>query len=97
MKILIVEDDLASSEMLRLSLEKEGYECLLAENGNQALLMHSEHKPDLIISDVRMPEMDGIELLEKLRSIEEETIIIIVTGHSNEELALRSLELGANN
>lgn len=97
MKILIVEDDLASSEMLRLSLEKEGYECLLAENGNQALLIHSEHKPDLIISDVRMPEMDGIELLEKLRSIEEETIIIIVTGHSNEELALRSLELGANN
>ena len=97
MKILIVEDDLASSEMLRLSLEKEGYTCYMAYNGNQALEMHTEHKPDLIISDVRMPEMDGIELLERLRSIEEESIIIIVTGHSNEGLALRSLELGANN
>ena len=97
MKILIVEDDLASSEMLRLSLEKEGYECYMADNGNRALQMHAEYKPDLIISDVRMPEMDGMELLERLRSIEEETIIIIVTGHSNEDLALRSLELGANN
>lgn len=97
MKILIVEDDHASSEMLRISLEKEGYTCFQAYNGKDAIEQHKEHCPDLIVSDVRMPEMDGIELLEAIRKTEDEAFIIIVTGHGNEELALRALELGANN
>jgi len=97
MKILIVEDDYASSEMLRLSLEKEGYECFQAEDGKQALKVHEDIKPDLIVSDIRMPAMNGMELLERLRKTEKDAIIILITGHGNEEMALKALELGANN
>lgn len=97
MRVLIVEDDFASRELLRITTEKEGYECEIAEDGEQGLAKFHEHKPDVVISDVRMPKMDGMELLETIRKDAKDIFIIIVTGHGTEELALKALQLGANN
>lgn len=97
MKVLVVEDDFASRELLRIAITKDGYECFVAEDGENGLNSFNVNNPDVVISDVRMPKMDGISLLEKLRKISKDCIIIIVTGHGNEELALQALQLGANN
>ncbi|MBK8807072.1 MAG: response regulator [Bacteroidales bacterium] len=97
MKVLVVDDDLASRELLKISCIKQGYDCITAEDGMKGLEAFQTYMPDVVISDVRMPNMDGMTLLEKLRSFAQDVIIIIITGHGNEELALRALELGANN
>lgn len=97
MKVLIVEDDFASRELLRITTEKEGYQAILAENGAVGLEKFHHAKPDVVISDIRMPEMDGMKLLETIRSEAKDIFIIIVTGHGTEELALKALQLGANN
>lgn len=97
MKILIVEDDFPSRQLLKITLEREAYSPFVASNGKAGLELFIEHKPDIVISDVRMPEMDGLELLEKIRMISKDVIIVIITGHGNEELAIQSLKLGANN
>lgn len=97
MKILIVEDDIVSRELLRVVVQKEGYECQFAEDGIHGLELFHEFKPDVVITDIRMPRLDGIGLLQRIRSVERNVIIIIVTAHGNEEIALQALHLGANN
>jgi len=94
---LVVEDDFPSRELLRIFVEKEGHGCLTAEDGKPGYELFKKHSPDVIISDVRMPQMNGVELLETIRKISKDVIIVFVTGHGNEDLALRALELGANN
>jgi DNA-binding response OmpR family regulator len=97
MKVLVVEDDYSSRELLRICVEKEGYQCQTANDGLDGFNLFKKYCPDLIISDVRMPNMDGIELLESIRKISKDVIIVFITGHGNEELALQALQLGANN
>jgi len=97
MKVLVVEDDYSSRELLRICIEKEGYQCQTANDGVDGFNLFKKFNPDLIISDVRMPHMNGIELLESIRKISKDVIIVFITGHGNEELALQALQLGANN
>lgn len=97
MKVLVVEDDYSSRELLRICIEKEGYQCQTANDGIDGFNLFKKYNPDLIISDVRMPHMNGIELLESIRKISKDVIIVFITGHGNEELALQALQLGANN
>jgi len=97
MKVLIVEDDIVSRELLRVVVQKEGYECMCAEDGIQGLETFNEFLPDIVISDIRMPRLDGIGLLKKIRQVERNVIVIIVTAHGNEQIALQTLQLGANN
>lgn len=97
MKVLIVEDDFASRELLKIFVEKEKHECKSAEDGALGLELFKRYKPDVVISDVRMPGLDGIALLKAIRREAQDVITIIVTGHGNEELALEALENGANN
>ena len=97
MKVLVVEDDYSSRELLKICIEKEGYQCQTANDGMDGFNMFKKYNPDLIISDVRMPNMNGIELLESIRKISKEVIIVFITGHGTEELALQALQLGANN
>jgi YesN/AraC family two-component response regulator len=97
MKVLVVEDDYSSRELLKICIEKEGYQCQTANDGVDGFNLFKKFNPDLIISDVRMPNMTGIELLESIRKISKDVIIVFITGHGNEELALQALQLGANN
>jgi DNA-binding response OmpR family regulator len=67
-KIAIIEDDLAIAQMYRLKFEAEGYKVEIAENGKLGLALCEEMKPDLVLLDLMMPEMNGDEMLAKMRS-----------------------------
>lgn len=78
--ILIVEDEPAPRELLVASLETVGYITYWAEDGIKALELLNAHDIDLIVSDIHMPNMDGLELLKRVRTNGDETPIIFVTG-----------------
>ena len=67
-KIAIVEDDLAIAQMYRMKFEAEGYHVEIAENGKLGLELCEQMKPDLVLLDLMMPEMNGDEMLEKMRA-----------------------------
>ncbi|MBN2039584.1 MAG: response regulator [Spirochaetes bacterium] len=82
-RILIVEDEQNQRELYATELEEEGYEVHQAHNGEVAVKMVTSNKYDLVILDIRMPEMDGIEALGKILSREKKLPIIIYTAYSN--------------
>ncbi|NPC58159.1 response regulator [Caenimonas soli] len=98
-KILVVEDSATQAQRLRHSLEQQGYEVGIAGNGRLALEMLPRFRPDLIISDVNMPEMDGYELATcvKARADFSDIPVILVTTMSDPQDVIRGLECGADN
>ncbi len=97
MKVLIVEDDKASRLFLESLLESNGYSFRSAANGIEGLNLFDEFKPDLVLSDIQMPIMDGLELLEAIRDKKSDTIIVMITAFGTENYAIQALHLGANN
>ncbi len=97
MKILIVEDDHASRLFLESLLESNNYDFRSAENGIEGLNVFDEYNPDIVLSDIKMPIMDGLELLEAIRDKNSDTIVVIVTAFGSENYAIQALHLGANN
>jgi diguanylate cyclase (GGDEF)-like protein len=93
--ILIIEDEEDILALLSSLLEGEGYNILTACNGREGMDKFQEHSPDLILTDVRMPIMDGIEVLREVKTKESDTEVIILTGHSDEATAIDCLRLGA--
>ena len=95
--VLLIEDDSALAEMYRAKLERDGYTVRVAGDGEEALRMVGEELPDLIFLDVRLPRMDGLAFLERLRATERTRNIpvVIVSNYSEEELVARGLQLGA--
>ncbi len=97
MKILIVEDDYPSREYLINLIGLEGFDFKAAENGKEALEIYKYYDPDVIISDIQMPYMDGLELLSAIREDKSDTIFIITTAFGSEDYAIEALRRGANN
>ena len=97
-KILIVDDDLDTLRLVGLLLQRKGYEILAADSGAQALEKAREEKPDLILLDVMMPDMDGIEVLRRLRGRQDtsEIPIIMFTAKSQVEDKVVGFETGAD-
>ena len=93
--ILIIEDEEDILALLSSLLEGEGYNILTACNGREGMDKFQEHSPDLILTDVRMPIMDGIEVLRKVKAKESDTEVIILTGHPDKAAAIDCLRLGA--
>lgn len=81
-KILVVEDDDVERELMRLTLEREGYGVQIAEDGERGFQLASRERPDLIITDVSMPRADGVYLIQHVRSTPElaATPILVTTG-----------------
>ena len=98
MKILIVDDEKDILEFLSYNLQKEGFEIFTASNGSAALKIAKKEVPNLIILDVMMPEMDGIETCEKIREIEalDSTLILFLTARSEEYSELAGFSAGAD-
>jgi DNA-binding NtrC family response regulator len=93
--ILIVEDDAKVGESIRLLLKKRGYEILLASNGKEALALFRQEMVDLVITDLVMPKMDGIELLEAVKHLRPETEVIVISAQGTIEKAVQAMKLGA--
>ncbi len=93
--ILIIEDEEDILLLLSGLLESEGYQVITACNGREGVAKFEECGPDLILTDVKMPVMDGIEVLREVKTKESDTEVIILTGHSDEATAIDCLRLGA--
>ena len=96
-KLLIIDDERGIRNTLREILADEGHEVEVAENGKQGLEMAQAKAFDLIFSDIKMPEMDGIEVLKALKEGEEaiDTPIVMISGHGDVETAVQALKAGA--
>ncbi|HEV7499953.1 MAG TPA: response regulator, partial [Vicinamibacteria bacterium] len=94
-KVLIVDDEEAIRSSLRMIFEYEGYECLLAANGQAGIKMAEREAPDLVFLDIKMPQMDGMEVLKTLKSAEGSPPVVILSGHGTVATAVEATKLGA--
>lgn len=91
-QILLVDDEKDIRDVLSLSLSDMGYQVFEAENGEEALRMFREEQVPIVLTDIKMPSMGGIELLQKIKHENPETEVIMVTGHGDMDLAVKSLK-----
>ena len=89
--ILIIDDEQAIRKTLTEILRYEGYKIDEAANGEEGLKKFSDTAYDLVLCDVKMPKMDGIEFLEKSRAINSDVPIIVISGHGNIETAVEAV------
>ncbi|MCB1357172.1 MAG: phosphate regulon transcriptional regulator PhoB [Maritimibacter sp.] len=96
--VLLVEDEPAQREILRYNLSAEGYEVTVAENGDDALLLADEVRPDLVLLDWMLPGVSGIEVLRRLKNRRQsvETPVIMLSARTEEMDRVRGLETGAD-
>jgi DNA-binding response OmpR family regulator len=94
-RILAVDDEPLYQHLLKVNLEKEGYEVITANNGEEALDLISQRHPDLVIMDIMMPKLDGITTSERIRQFSNVPIIIL-TARGEEQDRVRGLNIGAD-
>jgi len=94
--ILVIDDEADMRFAVRMLLERSGHSVIEAENGDNALAKLDEFIPDLVLLDMRLPGMDGIQILQKLRAKQKNLPIIMVTGYGNVELAEQAIAMGAD-
>jgi two-component system, NtrC family, response regulator PilR len=94
-RILIVDDEAGMREFLSIFLEREGFEVECAQDGAEALEVIQKGHFDLVISDLKMPAMDGVRLLEGLQKLKPETPVILITAYASAESAIEAMKLGA--
>jgi len=95
-KILVIDDEQPTLAMFRLFLKAYGYEVLLAENGFQGLEVFRKERPPIVLTDIKMPGMDGLEVLRQVKEIAPRTEVIVISGHGDMDLAMRALQLNAS-
>src|SRR5262245_48345112 len=94
-KVLIIDDEEAIRSSLKMIFEYEGYECLLAANGPAALKILEKETPDLVFLDIKMPQVDGMEVLKQIKSVDGSPPVVILSGHGTVKTAVEATKLGA--
>ena len=96
--ILVVDDEKDLLDLIEYNLKKEGFDVLKAENGEEGIAIAKEHKPDLVLMDIMMPKMDGMEAVEKMRADDElkSIPIIFLTARSDEKTEVEGLDKGGD-
>jgi len=95
-KILVVDDEVKECELLRRFFEKKGYTVITSNNGMDAIEKVQNESPDVMLLDIRMPGMDGIEVLKCVREFNKKIGIIMVTAVMDEDIAKNTMKLGAD-
>jgi len=96
-KIVLAEDNSTLSLLLKFRLEKEGYELFIAEDGKKAIELIELHNPQLILSDIMMPYISGLEVISHVRNkLKIQVPIIVFSAAGQEEMVLKAFNLGAN-
>lgn len=95
MKILVVDDEEGARELFNIILTDEGYDVSLADCGEEALALLKDHSFNLVITDIRMKRMDGLQLLQEIRKGGCKTDVIMVTAYGEVETYLKAMSLGA--
>jgi signal transduction histidine kinase len=93
--LLLVDDEEGIRKVLSIALSDMGYHVRTAENGVEALRIFKEERPPIVLTDIKMPEMDGIELLRRLKQVSADTEVIMITGHGDLDLAIKSVKYEA--
>ena len=94
-RILVIDDESAIRDTMRMILEYEGYECITAGSGAEGLTAAEREAPDLVFLDIKMPGMDGLETLSRLRGMNDALPVVIVSAHGTASTALEAGRLGA--
>jgi DNA-binding NtrC family response regulator len=94
-KILVVDDEHLIRWSLEQNLKKQGYEVFTASNGEEALKLAQEEQPDLILLDIQMPGLTGLEVLEKVKETDEDIAVIMITAQGGLETAVTAMRMGA--
>ena len=94
-RVLVIDDDAAIRDTMRMTLEYEGFECLLAASGTEGLAMAERESPDVVFLDIKMPGIDGLEVLSRLRAQSETLPVVMVSAHGSTTAALEAGRLGA--
>ena len=94
-KILVIDDEKATLTMFRLLLGAYGYAVLTAENGSEGLEIFQKEKPSIVFTDIKMPGMDGFQVLQHVKEIDSMAEVIVITGHGDMDLAVKALNLSA--
>lgn len=96
-KIVLAEDNSTLSLLLKFRLEKEGYKLLIAADGKEAIELIEQHNPELILTDIMMPFISGLEVISHVRNkLNLQTPIIVFSAAGQEEMVLKAFNLGAN-
>jgi DNA-binding NtrC family response regulator len=95
-KILVIDDEKLIRWTMNDVLQREGYHVITAECGETGLQLVEGERPDLILLDLRLPGMDGMEVLERAKQIAPNAVVIIVTAHGTPESAVQAMKLGAH-
>jgi two-component system, NtrC family, response regulator PilR len=94
-RILVVDDERSMRELLAIVLRREGYEVLLADNGRTAIDLLEREPVDLLISDIKMPDLSGVDVLRAAKKIDQDILGIMITAFASTETAVEAMRLGA--
>jgi two-component system, NtrC family, nitrogen regulation response regulator NtrX len=94
-RILVIDDEAGIRDTMRMILEYEGYECLLAPTGQEGLALVEREAPDLVFLDIKMPGMDGLDVLGRLKSLNDAIPVVMISGHASISDAVQATRLGA--
>ena len=95
-KILVIDDEKSIRTLLRISLTHKGFEVITAEDGGKGVEIFKREKPPIVITDIKMPGIDGLEVLKEIKKLDPDTRVIVITGHGDMESAIESLKLEAS-
>jgi two-component system, NtrC family, response regulator PilR len=96
-RILLVDDEPSIRQLLSYRLRREGYEVVQAENGREALAALEKGGVDLLVSDIRMPDMSGVEVLRRAKELDPDILGVMITAYASKETSVEALRLGASN
>ncbi|MFP4392170.1 MAG: sigma-54 dependent transcriptional regulator [Desulfohalobiaceae bacterium] len=95
--ILYIDDDKMSRELIGAFLRESGFQVFLAENGNKGLALFAQHSPDVVLLDLRMPHMDGFEVLSQIRAEDQEVPVLVISGFGDMNDVIRAMRAEASN